>query len=116
MSSIHELNNHLFAALDRLDVENMTPEQIETEVACAAAPDLARAYIAQAAEITRLRAQVEAGDNLAEAVSGLIAILDRNDTKGPIPDIEMMFCWMAAQDVRAHWRRATLNEPLPLGI
>lgn len=31
-NSLAELNNHLFAALDRLDVENMTPEQIETEV------------------------------------------------------------------------------------
>ena len=37
MSSIHELNQHLFAALDRLDVENMTPEQIESEVARAGA-------------------------------------------------------------------------------
>ena len=31
-NSLADLNNHLFAALDRLDVENMTPEQIETEV------------------------------------------------------------------------------------
>lgn len=34
----------------------------------AAAPDLARTVIAQAAEIARLRAQVEAADRLAEAV------------------------------------------------
>ena len=34
----------------------------------AAAPDLARAYIAQAAELTRLRAKVDAADKLAEAL------------------------------------------------
>jgi len=38
----------------------------------AAAPDLARAYIAQAAELTRLRARVEAADKLAEAGSAMI--------------------------------------------
>ncbi len=32
MSNLAELNKHLFAALDRLDVENLTPEQIEAEV------------------------------------------------------------------------------------
>ena len=32
MSNLTELNNHLFAALDRLDVENLSPEQIEAEV------------------------------------------------------------------------------------
>ena len=32
MSNIAELNRHLFAALDRLDVENLTPEQIDAEV------------------------------------------------------------------------------------
>lgn len=32
MSTLAELNKHLFAQLDRLDVENMTPEQIEAEV------------------------------------------------------------------------------------
>lgn len=32
MSTLAELNSHLFAALDRLDVENLTPEQIEAEV------------------------------------------------------------------------------------
>ncbi len=37
MSSIAELNRHLFAALDRLDVETLTPEQIEAEVARAGA-------------------------------------------------------------------------------
>lgn len=55
----------------------------------------------RAAEITRLRAQVEAGDKLAEAVAGLVSILDQNETKGPISDVQLMFCWLAAQDVRA---------------
>lgn len=32
MSTLADLNAHLFAALDRLDVENLTPEQIEAEV------------------------------------------------------------------------------------
>jgi chitodextrinase len=31
MSTSAELNKFLFAALERLDVENMTPEQIEAE-------------------------------------------------------------------------------------
>lgn len=37
MSNLTELNRHLFAALDRLDVENLTPEQLESEVARAGA-------------------------------------------------------------------------------
>jgi hypothetical protein len=32
VSNLAELNKHLFAALDRLDVESLTPEQIEAEV------------------------------------------------------------------------------------
>ncbi len=37
MSTLAELNKHLFAALDRLDVENLSPEQIEAEVSRAGA-------------------------------------------------------------------------------
>lgn len=37
MSTLAELNKHLFAALDRLDVENLTPEQIDAEVSRAGA-------------------------------------------------------------------------------
>ena len=37
MSNLAELNPHLFAALDRLDVETLTPEQIDAEVARAGA-------------------------------------------------------------------------------
>jgi hypothetical protein len=32
MSTLADLNAHLFAALERLDVESLTPEQIEAEV------------------------------------------------------------------------------------
>ena len=32
MSTLTELNHHLFAALDRLDVENLTADQIDAEV------------------------------------------------------------------------------------
>ena len=31
-NKMSDLNNHLFAQLERLAVENMTPEQIESEV------------------------------------------------------------------------------------
>jgi len=37
MSTLAELNKHLFAALDRLDVENLSPEEIEAEVSRAGA-------------------------------------------------------------------------------
>jgi len=37
MSNLAELNRHLFAALDRLDPENMTPEQIAAAEAAAMA-------------------------------------------------------------------------------
>lgn len=37
MSNLSELNRHLFAALDRLDVQSLTPEQIEVEVKRASA-------------------------------------------------------------------------------
>lgn len=33
MSTLSELNEHLFAQMQRLDVATMTPEQIEAEVA-----------------------------------------------------------------------------------
>ncbi len=40
-------------------------------------------------------------DALVDAAERLAAVLDRHSGKGPIPDVEIMFCWMAAQDVRA---------------
>lgn len=48
--------------------------------------------------------QREAG--LTDAVERLVVVLDRNDKRGPIPDVEMMFCWLAAQDIRAAFRAA----------
>ncbi len=40
-------------------------------------------------------------DALMKAAEALAAVLNRHLGKGPIPDVEMMLCWMAAQDVRA---------------
>jgi len=59
-----------------------------------------------AAELAASRAR-EAG--LRGAVEALCAVLDRNDKKGPIPDVEMMFCWLAAQGVRAAFRSDGLS-------
>ena len=38
---------------------------------------------------------------LVEAARGLAEVLNRNGGKGPIHDVELMFCWLAAQTVRA---------------
>lgn len=38
---------------------------------------------------------------LREAVQGLVEVLDQNETKGPLPDVALMLCWLAAQEVRA---------------
>ena len=46
-------------------------------------------------------AERKLADAMESAINGMVEILDRNETKGPIPDVEMMFCWMAAQDIRA---------------
>lgn len=62
----------------------------------------ALALMAQLEDAKAARALVGA---LREAVEGLLAVLDRNDKKGPIPDVEMMFCWLAAQEVRAAFRK-----------
>lgn len=69
--------------------------------------DLAKAVRALAPDagvkaLAELRAEMDA---LKAAVEGLIVVLDRNDKKGPVPDVEMMFCWLAAQDVRAAFRK-----------
>ncbi|KAA3642119.1 MAG: hypothetical protein DWP95_05660 [Proteobacteria bacterium] len=31
-NTLHDLNNHLFAALERLNDEDLTPEQVEQEI------------------------------------------------------------------------------------
>lgn len=40
------------------------------------------------------------GRPLNEALNRLVSVLNQNEGKGPLPDIALMFCWMAAQDVR----------------
>lgn len=69
------------------------------------------AYAAQlAAETERdaLRAKVA---KLVEAEEGLSAILDKHETKGPLPDVAMMLCWLAAQNIRAVLRGNILEKP-----
>ena len=53
-------------------------------------------------DIPALLAEVQ---RLRDAVEALVVVLDRNDKKGPIPDVEMMFCWLASQGVRAAFRK-----------
>lgn len=54
-------------------------------------PALETAYL-------ELWARVQA---LEGACTGLVKILNEHEGKVPLPDIALMFCWMAAQDVRA---------------
>ena len=76
----------------------------------AVAKSIRRATEMPAAEAIAIRALAPA-DALAEvqrllgAVEALVVVLDRNDKKGPIPDVEMLFCWLAAQGVRAAFRK-----------
>jgi len=72
--------------------------------AVAAEADRDRLAAANAALEARGGAGRAERDQLRAAVEGLIAVLDRNGEKGPIPDVEMMFCWLAAQNVRAAFR------------
>ena len=53
--------------------------------------------------------RVEEFEYLMSKVDGLSAILDRNENKGPLSDIELMFCWLAAQDLRAAIRAHRAN-------
>ncbi len=48
---------------------------------------------------------------LVEAAEGLSAILDKHETKGPLPDVAMMLCWLAAQNIRAVLRGNILEKP-----
>lgn len=50
-------------------------------------------------------------DALLGAVKGLVEVLDQHETKGPLPDVALMFCWLAAQNVRAALRGNTLEKP-----
>lgn len=54
--------------------------------------------LAEALELPEVKA-------LVEAVDGLIGVLNKHETKGPLPDEALMFCWLAAQEVRAVRRK-----------
>ena len=41
------------------------------------------------------------GRPVNDALKRLVSVLDQHEGKGPLPDTALMFCWMAAQDVRA---------------
>jgi len=58
---------------------------------------ITRAPLAEALAVPEVAA-------LVDAAEGLSAILDKHETKGPLPDIAMMLCWLAAQNVRAALR------------
>lgn len=66
MSGMKELNDHLFAALDRLDVESLTPEQIEAEVKRAGAIVEVADRITENAKVTLQAAKLyaEHGDKI----------------------------------------------------
>ena len=66
--------------------------------------DLARTLLATMTELEQVKGERDA---LKVPINRLVVVLDRNERKGPIPDIEMMFCWMAAQDVRAALAKIT---------
>ena len=50
-------------------------------------------------------------EKLRQAVKGLAEVLDQHETKGPLPDTALMFCWLAAQNVRAVLRGYMLEKP-----
>ena len=59
-------------------------------------------------EASRLRDRLA---KLVDAAEGLSAILDKHETKGPLPDVAMMLCWLAAQNIRAVLRGNILEKP-----
>ncbi len=60
-NKMSDLNNHLFAALERLNDEDLTPEQIETEVSRSAAMTKVADTIIESAN-TSIRAARMVGD------------------------------------------------------
>ena len=92
---VHELHEKLcITGSPTLLLGQVTTQTIALEAAIRAiAPEDA------ITEVAKLRGAVEA----------LCAVLDRNDKKGPIPDVEMMFCWLAAQGVRVAFRSDGLS-------
>lgn len=70
MASLSELNAHLFAQLERLDVENLTPDQIEAEA------KRAEAIVAVADRITEnAKVQLNAAKLFAEHGAGVVSYL-----------------------------------------
>lgn len=93
--AIGRLQDFITALTTLIDVpQPASPAEAERDT-------LAAANAALEAKVGARRAE---RDQLRAAVEGLIAVLDRNGEKGPIPDVEMMFCWLAAQNVRAAFR------------
>ncbi len=72
MSTLSELNEHLFAALDRLDVDALTPDQIEAEAR------RAEAIVAVADRITEnAKVQISAARLFAEHGNGVVNYLPK---------------------------------------
>lgn len=67
-NSLSDLNAHLFAQLERLDVENLTPEQIEAEVARSQAMVQVADRITENAKVTLGAAKLfaEHGDRILD--------------------------------------------------
>lgn len=63
------------------------------------------------AQIAALRAERDEWRKLESAAQGLSEVLDQHETKGPLPDTALMFCWLAAQNVRAVLRGYVLEKP-----
>lgn len=81
MATLSELNAHLFAQLDRLDVENLTPEQIEAEA------KRAEAIVQVADRITEnAKVQLTAARLFAEHGQGVVSYLPQIGKVAPAKD------------------------------
>lgn len=81
MATLSELNAHLFAQLDRLDVESLTPEQIEAEA------KRAEAMVQIADRITEnAKVQLTAARLFAEHGQGVVSYLPQIGKAAPVKD------------------------------
>lgn len=80
MSSLAELNRHLFAALDRLDDDTMSPETIEAEVKRATAIVAVADQINATARIALDGAKLYAAHG-EKVLPHLPQVADRNEPK-----------------------------------
>lgn len=79
-NKLSDLNNHLFAQMERLSNEDLDGEKLTSEITRAkAVSDIARSIISNATLV--LRAQVELGGGNKEAAEQLL--LGKQDTKDP---------------------------------